>query len=102
MKPIEFEQANITFAEDQPEYQPLPAYIETASNDGLVVSCWSLSFYERLKVLFGGKIWLMQYTFFKPLQPQLPTVDSPFLEKVANNRGGTYVPPANEIPPTAT
>lgn len=72
MKPIPFEKSNITFAKDQKEYQPLPAYKD---KDGKVITCWSLSFKERLKVLFSGKIYVNQLTFKKPLQPILVTID---------------------------
>jgi hypothetical protein len=77
MIPIKFPQQNVTFAEDQPQYQPLPAY---RSSEGEVISCWKLSFRERLKVLFGGRLWLRQYTFRALLQPQLPQVESPFVK----------------------
>lgn len=33
---------------------------------------------ERLKLLITGKLWLRQKNFGQPLQPQLPTVDTPF------------------------
>lgn len=76
MKPIDFEHSNVTFAKDQPEYQPLPAF---KADDGTVVSCWGLSFRERLKLLLTGRIWFTTLTFNGPLQPQLPMVNSPFV-----------------------
>ena len=78
MKPIHFNQANITFAKDQPEYLPLPAY---ADGTGELVSCWKLTFYERLKILLTGRLWLWVLTFNQPLQPQLPSVEDPFGKK---------------------
>jgi hypothetical protein len=74
MKPIAFEGHNVVYAKDQPEYLPLPV-LKTV--DGLVISCWSLSFAERVKVFFSGKIYFMTLTFNKPLQPQRPSVDMP-------------------------
>lgn len=74
MKPIKFPGQNIVFAEHQPEYQPLPAFI---SDDGIVVSCWRLTFRERLRMLFTGRIYLLSMTFNRPLQPLLPSVDNP-------------------------
>jgi hypothetical protein len=68
MKPIKFKESNVTFAENQPEYIPLPAFKDL---DGEVVSCWQLDILERIKVLLFGKIWLHQLTFNKPLQPIL-------------------------------
>ena len=48
MKPVKFKERNATIAKDQHEYNNLPAHIE----DGVVTSCWSLSWKERFKVLF--------------------------------------------------
>lgn len=46
MIPCEFPGSNAIIAKDQPEYLPLPCFI---SGDGQVISCWKLSFRERLK-----------------------------------------------------
>lgn len=74
MKPIEFDGFNVTFAKDQPEYLPLPAYRDPGP-EGTVVSCWELSFKERIKILFTGKLWLSLLMFGKPLTPQRPSVN---------------------------
>ena len=55
-----------TYAEDQPEYHPLPSW---KSDDGVVVTRWHLSWSERLRIFFGGSLWLTMLTFNKPLQP---------------------------------
>ena len=55
-----------TFAKDQPEYIPLPAYIEP---DGCVTTRWHLTWKERLLIVVGGSLWLQVLTFHKPLQP---------------------------------
>jgi hypothetical protein len=68
MKPVKFKEQNCTFAENQPEYTPLPALkLETGMKE--VISCWKLSFPERVQVLFFGRIWLSLATFGKPLTP---------------------------------
>lgn len=72
MTPIKFPEYNIVFAEDQPEYQSLPAF-KNNSAQGEVISCWKLSFRERLRILFSGKLWLSMYSFNQPLTPVLPT-----------------------------
>lgn len=54
------------FAKDQPQYLTLPAL---RFSDGLAVSRWSLSLWERLKILFGGSIYLGLLTYNNPLQP---------------------------------
>ena len=74
MKPIEFKHQNIVFANDQPEYMPLPA-LKIESEQGEVISCWRLSFKERVKVLFSGKVWLSLMSFNKPLTPSYMSVN---------------------------
>lgn len=76
MTPIKFPEVNVTFAEDQPEYLPLPAW---RGVDGTVISCWKLTRKERLKILFTGRLWLRSLTFGRSLQPLLPEVDRPFV-----------------------
>lgn len=76
VNPIKFEGHNIVYAEDQPEYLPLPAYRDD-DNEGSVISCWQLSWRERFKILWTGQFWFTQWTFHSPLQPQLPSVDRP-------------------------
>lgn len=78
MKPIDFEESNITYAKDQPEYLPLPAH---RTEDGTVTSCWKMGFREKIKVLFTGRIYLKLLTFNSPLQPQYLTVDNPIINK---------------------
>lgn len=56
----------VIFAKDQSQYKPLPAVLLT---DGEVITRWSFSWRERLKILFGGSVWLTIYTFNQPLQP---------------------------------
>ena len=72
MKPVKFKEQNITFAENQPEYIPLPAF-KSSTKEGAVVSCWELSLRERLRILFTGKLWVSLMTFNKPLTPSFFT-----------------------------
>jgi len=74
MKPIEFEGFNCTYAKDQPEYLPLPVH---KTPGGEVISCWALTWRERLRVLFAGRVWHSVLTFNAPLQPQRPSVRKP-------------------------
>jgi hypothetical protein len=66
MKPIKFPGHNVVFAEDQPQYQPLPAYREP---DGTVTTCWELTPDEMDMVLQTGTVYVKQLTFNQPLQP---------------------------------
>lgn len=68
MKPIEFKGHNVVFAKDQKEYQPLPA-LRIDSPQGEVITCWELSFWERMRVLWTGRVWLSLMSFNKPLTP---------------------------------
>lgn len=71
MKPIKFKGHTIVFAEDQPDYTPLPAKV---LKDGTVISCWRLTAKERSEVFRTGRLWIHQLTFNQPLQPILPSV----------------------------
>ncbi len=76
MIPIKHKFCTTVFAEGQPEYLQLPAWVGPEP-EKRVVTCWKLSWFERLKVLFTGRLWFSQLTFGQPLQPQLPEVDCP-------------------------
>lgn len=75
MKPIKFKEMNCTFAENQKEYLPLPAYKD---KEGNIISLWQLTIIERIRILITGKLWIHILTFNKPLQPQRPLVNYPF------------------------
>jgi hypothetical protein len=68
MEPIQFPQFNDTLAEDQPQYKPLPVY-RMKGTDGIVISCWKMSWRERFRALWFGRIYVCSMTFNKPLQP---------------------------------
>lgn len=74
MKPIKFPGVNIVFAEDQPEYQPLPAMI-LQDRECSVITCWELTEDEIETLTKTRKLFLKQLTFGNPLQPILPTTD---------------------------
>ena len=74
MKPVKFKHQNVIFAKDQPEYHPLPA-LKLNTPEGEVISCWQMSFKERMKVLLTGKVWLSLMSFNKPLTPSYMSVN---------------------------
>ena len=76
MQPIEFPQQTMVWAKNQPPYLPLPAY----TTERETISCWRFTWCERLRVLLVGQLWLRQMNFGEPLQPQAPSVTSPFIE----------------------
>ena len=75
MEILRFNECNVTYAKDQPEYLQLPAM---RKEDGEIVTCWKPSIIERIKILFTGKIWLNILTFNKPLQPLKMSGNKPF------------------------
>lgn len=77
MNAIEFPEQNTVYAKDQPEYFPLPV---NRTDGGQVTSCWSFTWKERIKILFGAKLFWRQLTFNNPLQPVRPSIDFRFTE----------------------
>lgn len=75
MELIEFPEQTLLIAKDQPQYRPMPAYRQPRDPEGRVICCWQLTWRERLKLLFTGKIWHHILTFRQPLQPQLLEVE---------------------------
>lgn len=67
MKSVEFEEVNIRIAENQPEYETLPAYHDP--KEGSLTFCFELSNEELEQVGKTGKIWIKQLTFNGPMQP---------------------------------
>ncbi len=85
MDVVKFKECNITFAENQPEYLPLPAH---KTVDGIVTSCWRLDLFERLKVALTGKIYLQMLTFNRPLQPSRMSVNKALHQTADSQRQG--------------
>lgn len=76
MKPIDFPEKTHDIAKDQEQYLTLPAYVDELET----VSCWKLTWLERLKLLLTGRLWLRQLNFGRALQPQCPSVDRPLMD----------------------
>lgn len=75
MKPTSFSFQNTIFAKDQPEYIPLPAWKNKIGDRGEVVSCWKLNPWERIKIIFTGRVWLLVCTMNNPLYPVIVSVN---------------------------
>lgn len=58
MKPIKFNEANrvLTKPKNMTDEQCSDLYVYT--DEEICISCWRLSFKERLKALIHGKVWL--------------------------------------------
>jgi hypothetical protein len=59
MKAIEFSEVNVRIAENQPEYETLPAHIEDLKETGWrkVTVCFELDEEERKQISETGRIW---------------------------------------------
>lgn len=79
MKAINFEASNVIYAKSQPEYLDLPTY---RTKEGMVTSCYELTWKERFAILFGAKVWVSLLTFNRPLQPQRLVVSKEIPEEV--------------------
>ncbi len=76
MVPIKFKGYNQEIAKNQDEYLTLPAFVD---ENGLVVSCWKLTWWERIVVFFRGTFWFSQHTFGEKVQPQRPSLKCPLI-----------------------
>lgn len=72
-----FKQQNYILAEDQEEYNSLPAFI-AGGKEGYVVTCYELSLWQAIKLLFTRKIWYTRLTFGTNYQPVLLETSTPF------------------------
>lgn len=76
MEPKKFNEANIVFGANQPEYKPLPAQI-VKGRSGQVLTCWKLSPDELRRIQETGELWLSVLTFNQPLQPVNLSTEKP-------------------------
>jgi len=79
VKPIAFPMQNIVVAKDQPPYLALPAYVDNQET----ISCWRLTLWERLRLLFRGCVWVRQLNFGRPLQAIELNTLSPWSQEYA-------------------
>ncbi len=54
MKPTDFKEKNLTLKGDGDHIGDL----SVNRGNGIITCCWSMSFTERVKALFTGRIWL--------------------------------------------
>jgi len=67
MKSVEFKEVNVRIAEDQPEYETLPAFHN--KDEGSITFCFELDPDELEQVGKTGRIFIKQLTFNNPMQP---------------------------------
>jgi hypothetical protein len=82
------EQLEIRIAENQPQYETLPAllvggpegdrrYVESLDEADYIISCFELSDEEITRLAQTRKLYLYQYNFGRLMQPVLITTDEP-------------------------
>lgn len=76
MSPIEFEGMTGTAAKNQPEYGNLPMH----RNDTTVTSCWKMTWRERIRVLFTGRVWLQLLEYDRLITPSIVSANNPLTE----------------------
>ena len=74
LKPVRFKGYNVEYAKDQPEYLPLPGF-KTGEPPYELVTCWKGNFWDRIRFLFTGRVWIEYWTFNKDLQPTRATLN---------------------------
>lgn len=62
----EFKDKEVVYAKDQAQYKPLPVL---RNPDGVLLSRWQLSDWERAAIAAGADLYLYNWTFNQPLQP---------------------------------
>jgi hypothetical protein len=81
MKAINFKECNHKFAEKQDQYHTLPGHLRKDPVTEFIF-CMKLGFWERVRILFTGRMWCALLTFGKALQPsRYSTKKSDFFEK---------------------
>ena len=71
---------SVVYAKDQPEYIPLPA---SRTPDGEVVTCWKLSWKDRLRILLGLNFYVTLLTFNIPLTPLRVSIGKPVYQVIS-------------------
>jgi hypothetical protein len=84
MTPVEFPQQTTIVAENQEEYQNLPAHVDT--EESILTACWKPSLLDRARILLGGPVWQQIWTFNKPLQPQILQTENPLEDETRKKR----------------
>lgn len=74
---VDYEHTNLRIAEDQEDYLTLPVHKVSNDKYGRVITCFELSIWQRIHLLFSGKFFSMTLTFNKQFQPISLYLDDP-------------------------
>ena len=78
MDAIKFPQHNVVLAENQPEYIPLPVFIDRNDPQVPMTACFKLNPDELKEIQKTGCLWLTQLTFGQYFQPIRMSTQNPF------------------------
>lgn len=87
MRAIEFEEQNLKIAEEQDQFETLPAHYDESS--GIVTTCWKLELSEVKRLVEDGVLYLQVQTGGEPLQPLRMTVENPVEDDLLISVGTT-------------
>jgi len=73
--PVKFPEAEATYGRRNAPFVPVHVFVD----DEEVISCWQLSWWERIVIVWTGRLWLRQYTKGDKMHPQYPQVELPFV-----------------------
>lgn len=76
MNPITFPEENKVLLGNGSNVRDLPVF----QNQEQTISKWRPSLKDRIRILFGADIWVLQLTQGRGFQPQYIDVDYPFVE----------------------
>lgn len=86
MKPAKFEEVNLTYTRPENMTDEECGSLPVHQYERGIISCWKLSFCERVKVIFTGRVWLDVAATRQP--PVWLGVNTPFIkERKINLRG---------------
>ena len=91
MRSVDFPEANLPLAKDQPQYNTLYVHVDFCRPEKQMISCYELTEEEIADIVKNKKIWHTQMTFGNAYQPVGITTKNPFIEPIEN-----YEPPADE------
>lgn len=74
MIPVKFPEAEATYGKRNDPFVPIHVFVD----DEEVISCWELTLWERLVLLWTGRLWLRQWTQGERMNPQYLQIDLPF------------------------
>lgn len=80
MNPIDFKESNFTLTKPSNLTDEQCKSLRVCNTGEYIVSLWRLSFWERIKVLFVGRVWLLLWSTKTP-PPVLLTINYPFFKE---------------------